>query len=361
MTRKTLGYTKLEWTCPRCKSRNPGPQKTCLSCGAPQPKDIQFEEAESQKIIQAQADIEQAKKSADIHCAFCGTRNPVDATVCEQCGADLKEGVKRETGQVVGAFTTAPAKQIPCPNCKAPNPDTALKCSNCGATLAKTEKPAAPAILAPSSRKPNYLIFVIIGVIVIAILCLLINTIKRGSRSEGVTGTVQEVSWLTSVPVEAYQSSSHSTWLDEIPNEASIENCTLRYHHTQDQPAENSQEICGTPYSVDQGQGYAEVVQDCQYEVYQEYCQFSVMEWQQIDVLQLQGVDFSPRLPSVQLASNQRLGEEEVSYTIIFDSIKGQYTYATDDFNYYQQFQPGSQWILNINGFDQLISIEPTQ
>lgn len=359
MARKIIGYTKLEWTCPRCKSRNPGPEKNCLSCGAPQPKDIQFEEAESQKIIQDQAEIEQAKKSADIHCAFCGTRNPADAIVCAQCGANLKGGIRRETGEVVGAFTTASEKQIPCPNCKALNPDTALKCSTCGATLAKSEKTIAPIMPAQSTSKPNYLMFVIIGVVVVAILCFLINMISRVSRSEGVTGTVQEISWLTSVPVEAYQASTTEAWLDEIPNDATIENCTWKYHHTQDQPTENSQEVCGTPYSVDQGQGYAEVVQDCQYEVYQQYCQFSVMEWQQIDMLQLQGSDFSPRLPSVQLAENQRLGEEQVTYSIVFTSIKGQYTYTTDDLNYYQQFQPGSKWILNINGFNQLVSIEP--
>jgi hypothetical protein len=33
--------------------------------------------------------VQAAQAGADIHCAFCGTRNPATAKVCSQCGADL--------------------------------------------------------------------------------------------------------------------------------------------------------------------------------------------------------------------------------------------------------------------------------
>ncbi len=39
-----------------------------------------------------------ASAGADIHCGFCGTRNPATATICSQCGADLKEGKARQAG-----------------------------------------------------------------------------------------------------------------------------------------------------------------------------------------------------------------------------------------------------------------------
>ena len=51
MAQESLGFVKLEWTCPKCGSRNPGPEKTCLGCGAPQPQDVKFEQAETQVLI----------------------------------------------------------------------------------------------------------------------------------------------------------------------------------------------------------------------------------------------------------------------------------------------------------------------
>ncbi len=49
MPQETLGYVKLEWTCPKCRTRNPGTEKTCVSCGAPQPQEVQFEQAQGQQ------------------------------------------------------------------------------------------------------------------------------------------------------------------------------------------------------------------------------------------------------------------------------------------------------------------------
>ena len=131
MAQESLGYIKLEWTCPNCGSRNPGPQKTCLSCGAAQPENVQFHQAETQNLLKDEAEIENAKSGADIHCPYCGARNVAGAETCSQCGGDLKEGVRRETGQVIGAYSTGPVKQISCPNCGVQNPETALKCAGC--------------------------------------------------------------------------------------------------------------------------------------------------------------------------------------------------------------------------------------
>jgi ribosomal protein L40E len=88
MSQEVLGYVKMEWVCPKCNSRNPGPQKTCIGCGAPQPPDVQFQQAEQQQLITDQAEIAQAQAGPDIHCPFCGTRNPAGAKTCSQCGGD---------------------------------------------------------------------------------------------------------------------------------------------------------------------------------------------------------------------------------------------------------------------------------
>ena len=52
MTKKSLGYVELEWICPNCDTKNPGPQKTCLSCGMPQPDDVKFEQRAQETLIE---------------------------------------------------------------------------------------------------------------------------------------------------------------------------------------------------------------------------------------------------------------------------------------------------------------------
>ena len=52
MARKeSKGFVQLEWVCPNCDGRNPGPLKTCQNCGAPQPDNVQFHRAADEKIV----------------------------------------------------------------------------------------------------------------------------------------------------------------------------------------------------------------------------------------------------------------------------------------------------------------------
>ena len=90
--RRTVGYIQNEWTCPNCQTRNKGSVKTCENCGAPQPENVQFELPAEQKFVTDEKSINAAKAGADIHCPFCGTRNPATAKTCSQCGGDLIEG-----------------------------------------------------------------------------------------------------------------------------------------------------------------------------------------------------------------------------------------------------------------------------
>ena len=74
MARKTLGYEELQWTCPNCTRVNPGLEKTCGPCGAPQPDDVKFEQAKGAKLRQDEEIKERVKAGADIHCPYCGAR-----------------------------------------------------------------------------------------------------------------------------------------------------------------------------------------------------------------------------------------------------------------------------------------------
>ena len=145
--RRTLGYIQNEWTCPNCDTRNKGGTKTCENCGAPQPENVQFELPSEQKFVTDEAALKAAQTGADIHCGFCGTRNPATAVTCSQCGGDLKEGKARQAGQAMKAPPPQP-KVVKCDNCGAENPGSNALCANCGSPLPKV---AAPAMTAQTS------------------------------------------------------------------------------------------------------------------------------------------------------------------------------------------------------------------
>ncbi|MEM5775847.1 MAG: zinc ribbon domain-containing protein, partial [Anaerolineaceae bacterium] len=145
MAKKSIGYVKLEWVCPNCSTKNPGPQKTCLACGAPQPANVQFIKAVQDVLLSDEKELQQAKAGANVHCPYCGARNQAGADSCSQCGADLAEARARLTGQVLGAFQDR-AQTVECPSCQTSNPSDASFCIACGASLTAPTVPAGPAV-----------------------------------------------------------------------------------------------------------------------------------------------------------------------------------------------------------------------
>jgi len=198
VARKILGYIELYWTCPSCGSENLGSHAYCTSCGSPQPKSIEFHQSGKQQLLADVEKIKRAKTGADIHCGFCGTRNPATTSACSQCGADLKAGSKRAVGKIVGAFSEGAIQPIKCANCGTMNAGTRLKCGNCGASLshgapAKTEKPG----IATQPVNRNILI---IGGIGLLLLCAAIYFLFL--RTSEVSGVVAGVTWRRSVAIE---------------------------------------------------------------------------------------------------------------------------------------------------------------
>ncbi len=353
MTKETLGYVRLEWTCPNCGSKNPGPEKSCSECGGPQPEDVKFEQQAQEKLISDEAEIARAKTGPDVHCAFCGARNPAGAESCTQCGADLTAAEARARGRVVGAHRAKRAPDVACPSCGALNPANAHECAKCGASMARRERVARKAT---PSKTSNWRL---IGAVVlggIALLCVVFFILS--SRTKDVTGKVQSVSWTRSIAIEELGPVEHEDWRSQIPSDANIGSCTQKAHHTQDSPAPDARKICGTPYTVDTGSGYGEVVQDCQYEVYRDWCEYTVEEWQQVDPIVIEGQDFNPSWPTVKLGPNQREGEREESYKCIFDSDGKTYTYNTRQFDAFTRCEIGSRWTLKVNTFNAVVDIE---
>lgn len=415
MARKIVGHIELVWRCPKCGSVNPGPQRFCSGCGAAQPKDVAFEQPVGAELITDEAKKKEAAAGPDIHCPYCGTRNPAGSEICKQCGGDLLGGEAREAGQVLGAYEqpapagasspmapasapkseaetpageapaaesppmpvptaagaaaasaaagaaaagSAPGPQVNCPRCGTPNPNLALRCSNCGAPLdVQTVKPT-PAAPVQAPQMPRWLI--IAGAVVLVAVCFFVfSMIQKGQQTSEVRGVVQAVRWERIIPIEALVDVEYQAWRDEIPAGVSLGVCRERVRYESANPQPNSEEVCGTPYTVDKGSGYAEVVQDCVYRVYDDYCSYTQPEWRVVDTVSVSGADLNPRWPSVSLAQGQRQGEQwQESYTVVFTVNGQQYSYPVNSLDAFDDFQPGSEWTLTVNGFGDLVGVE---
>jgi hypothetical protein len=354
--KRTLGYVQNEWVCPNCSTRNKGGVKTCENCGAPQPENVQFELPSEQNFLKDEKEIQAAQAGADIHCGFCGTRNPANAETCSQCGGDLKEGRRREAGRVMQKPAAQP-KIVKCDNCGIENPGSNAVCSNCGSPLPKLS--AAPVVLtaqkpmsgisppAPmTAKKSPVRSLLIVGAVVacLAILCIGIAAIFFPTSS--VQATVTDVHWQTNVPVQEIRSVNYSNERGNPPSGAYDVSCY-----------DDSREVC-EQRTVDRGNGYSEVVEECHTET-DTYCSYTVDEWTTIQTYSLEGNDLRPIYDDPNLRSDQRIGNESETLTVFFTTEDGsQETYTAETITEFQQFTLGSTWTLNMNLAGSVVSVE---
>ncbi|MEW6403850.1 MAG: zinc-ribbon domain-containing protein [Chloroflexota bacterium] len=345
--KRSRGFIQLEWECPNCSSRNPGPVKTCANCGAPQPENVEFVQPTEQKLVTDEKSIEAAKAGADIHCGFCGTRNAATATVCSQCGADLKEGKARQSGRVMQPTQAGP-KTVNCTNCGTENPSANTICSKCGAPLPRTMAPqAAPAQMPKATAAPRKTNWLLIGGIAAGLLaCCLAVLFIFVFPSASVQATVADVQWQTSVPVQEQSEVRHSDETGSPPSGAYDVSC-----HTE------TEQICEQK-TVDRGNGYAEIVEEC-HDQSTEYCSYTVLEWETIQTYTLDGNDLFPVYAEPGIASGQRTGSASESFTVFFETEKGPKTYSPGSLSEFQQFEIGSAWTLKMNRVGAILSVEP--
>ena len=353
MARKSKGFIELEWTCPNCDTRNKGSQKACTSCGAPQPEDVQFEAPSEKKFVSDDKASELKERGADIHCGFCGTRNPSTATTCSQCGADLSEGKARQAGRELDMSAKAKPEKLTCTNCGTENPGTNVNCQECGAPLSRTAQPAsgamafsAPGAIPAAGKPKKKLNLKILGVIgAVLLLCCVIVGFLLLAPSSSLQGTVADVYWETSVPVQEVRAVDYSDERGNPPSDAYNVSCR-----------EESQEICEEK-TIDRGDGYAEVVEDCHTET-EKYCDYTVDEWSTVQTYTLDGHDTRPVYEQPSISSDQRLGDQSTDLSVYFDTEKGEKTYSPDNVSEFQQFQIGSTWNLTLNMLGGVIGVE---
>ena len=360
MARKTVGYVQMEWTCPNCGTRNKGTDTVCTNCGAAQPADVVFEQAAQETLITDEATIRRAQSGPDLHCPFCGTRNPAEADVCRNCFGDLTEATRRDKGEIVGAHRTAAVPDVICPACGTENPGTATVCQNCQAVLPKPEspprqKPAYSAYRPPARGKIPVWMYAIIAIVLFGCGYMVFLSMQRGET----IGQVSDLRWSRTVVVEGLRPVEYEEWLDEIPIDAEVGFCRETVRSVSRFPQPNSREVCGTPYTVDTGTGIGQVVQDCEYEVYDELCEYTVDEWMVIDEVAVDGRGFAAEWPALSLETTEREAERQETYSVIFNADGRSYTYRTDDYNEFLQFDEGESWILEINGLNNVVGVYP--
>jgi hypothetical protein len=357
MAKKTVGYVELEWNCPNCGNKNPGMKKNCGTCGAPQPANVQFELDQKRDLINDVQKVSAAEKGADIYCPYCNTRNAANAQTCIQCGGDLKEGGKRESGKVLNAEPVIAGAEMKCPNCATANLAGSVTCKACGAALSGPKPPAPAATQATGAKPSAFRPWMALPVVAILALCCLVVGFLF-FRTTSLTGTVQSTQWQRVIDIEAQREVTKETWRDQVPSGAEPFSCHQEYRSRQDNPAPGAKEVCSTEY-VDQGNGSAKVVETCYYEIYDDYCKYKALEWQKVDQSTAEGIDLQPYWPQVSLASGQREGNRIETYSVDFDTKDGLKQFTTTDESLYTQFQPGSQWTLSVNTLGSVVDVSP--
>ena len=360
MAQKTVGYTELEWTCKSCGTKNPGTAKHCTNCGRPMTESDAFEAPAQQVLISDPEKAAAAAGGADLICPFCGTRNRAGAATCTQCGGDLKGAKAREQGRALGAYESKPASEINCPACGTSNPAGAPRCKNCGASLAlePAPKPAPSALPAVKNNRA----LLIAGAAAILLLCACVaGFIFLSNRTSATAATVQGVEWQRSVQILELLPAQRQGWEDQIPAGAQVGSCEDRVRSVESEPVPGAEEVCGTAYTVDQGNGAGKVVQDCEYRLHDNYCSYTVKEWAVANIAGQRGPDLNPAWPSLALPSGQREGSRSETYTIVFltDRDGRRYEYSLSESSQFAQFTPGSRWDLSINTFGSVIQVSP--
>jgi hypothetical protein len=201
-----------------------------------------------------------------------------------------------------------------------------------------------------------------IGAVVLLLICGAIAFfVARGVQTETSVARVSDVNWRRSIVILGLAPVERSAWADQMPADADVGFCTERERGRSSVPTDRSEQVCGTPYVEDEGSGFGELVRDCEYIVYDDYCEYTVVELQPVGAVDESGSDLNPLWPQTRLEQDQQLGERTEVYEVTFLVNGDPVVYRIDDANEFAQFAPGSEWQVEINGFGDIVNIEPAR
>lgn len=355
MAEETLGYVELEWECKKCQTRNAGTQKICARCGSPMGEKDQFQAPGDQRLMTAEEAAQKTGGGPDLHCFYCNARNAANAQSCVNCHADLSKGRARQAGQVMGDMQSGPVPDIECGHCKTKNPASAFTCKQCNAPLraGMGVQPAAP----PKKSGLGMGVIGCLGFLVVGIVLFVVF----GLRTKDAFAVVQSLSWERTIAIQEQKPTTKSDWADSIPAGAERGSCTKKVRKTQDEPAPDAEKVCEKAKMVDQGNGTAKVVQNCKYKVYDQWCDYKQLDWQDVNKASAKGNDSNPKWPELKLRSGQREGKRIEEYKVEFKSDKESISYSPADAKEFSKFTSGSKWVLKVNSFGSVSEALPAK
>jgi hypothetical protein len=184
------------------------------------------------------------------------------------------------------------------------------------------------------------------GILGALALCCIVAGYLLFFPSASVEATVTNVRWQTNVPVQEIQAVRYTDERGNPPSGAYDESCRTE-----------SQDVCEQK-TVDRGNGFSEVVEECHTET-EQYCSYTVDEWTTIQTYPLEGNDLQPVYDTPNYSSDQRLGDETEEFTVTFSTEDGTETYSPGSVSEFQQFTIGSTWTLKMNALGGVVGVEP--
>ncbi|MFW6183941.1 MAG: hypothetical protein ACOC8X_09110 [Chloroflexota bacterium] len=352
------------WDCQYCGAKGLlGRDKVCPNCATSRPEGTKFYIPEDEAAVEDEKLLQQARKGADWICEYCSSSNPADLDACRHCAAP-REGTSPQ--QEVKQYAPGEAPRsgdmtVPDPHEKyrqEPEPEPARK-----------ERPRwlAPAIAG--------------GLLLLALLCGFLFL-----RSDNVDVTVAGVSWERTVVVEALETVTEEGWdvpdgarlLDEREEIRRYDQVVVGHETKQREVSEEVQVgertyVCG---QEDLGNGFFEDI-ECtepvyetqtrmetyeepvyqQVPVYDTMYTYEVDKWVEARIEKAEGIDLQPQWPALTLAENEREGERQERYRIVFVDGEGKEYAMQLPHNEWLQFEPSGRYQLKVNGMGQAVEV----
>lgn len=353
------------WDCQYCGTKGIlGRHKVCPNCAKSRPEGTTFYLPEDAETVEDEKLKEQAQIGPDWICEFCGSSNPANLDVCRHCNAP-RESVSPQ--QKVKEF--APGAAPRSGDMTVPDPHE------------KYRQPPRPE---PKASRPAWLLPVV-G-IAILLVCIL-GAFALFSSDEMDVG-IEEMRWERSVVVEELQTVTEEGW--ELPEGADVisqqeeireyDQVVVGYETKQRQVSEQVQVgertyVCG---QRDLGNGFFEDI-ECSEPVYETQQRtetyeepifepvpvydtkyvYEVERWTAVRTERATGNDQDVYWPELNLSPDQREGERQESYQIVFGSDNGERYTMTFPLEEWLSFESRGRYKLRVNSLGRPVGVEP--
>lgn len=207
----------------------------------------------------------------------------------------------RAAGEKLGPLPSAAPVEVTCHVCGAKSGGTAQLCAKCGAPLQRrtaSSRPGAPAPL-PTPQRGGIALWWLWGIGAL-ILIAIVAFAWLALRSQNYVAAVEKAGTGSA----ALRCLVLCLWKKrrgrrDLPSGVEPLQCRDELFSTSDTPVDGAREVCGTPYTVDTGTGYGDILQDCAYRVSAPRCTYETMQWAIVDTLVESGEGFASIWPQL--------------------------------------------------------------